>query len=488
MKKIIWKKIVSRGRHPLILIENASIVMPKLLAKELGINLHFHYWKRYGDSAYCLEKEFEKAVLVFLNIAEKSPKYLLKIINKANKNFTRLISLSKKLSSQNFNNVKLKDLQKQVKQFYNLFYHSCVYIYVPFMVEEALTKIICEELIRKYGVKEDEVESFVSKLINLPRLTESLHEKSDLWDIVKFIKKREQLKIIFIKLKQSKLINKLQKEKFYNNIVNHQKRYAWIKCYFYLIRSYTINEIIKNIQRILKVMVNPLGGYMEEKQIHDKLIKNLKIKGKLLKIIQISQEWMFFRQNRLEKLSQILYYINPFLSGIGKRLGISYDELIQLRVPEIVSGKFKKSDIKARKKGCALIIKSNKVNVIIDKKLKEFLEQERNIFKTTHKLINGVVAQRGKAKGRVRIGTPYSFHDLKRGDVLVTAMTTPEATPFLKRVAAIITDEGGITCHAAIVSRELGIPCIIGTKIATQMLKNGDLVDVDADKGLVKKL
>lgn len=67
-------------------------------------------------------------------------------------------------------------------------------------------------------------------------------------------------------------------------------------------------------------------------------------------------------------------------------------------------------------------------------------------------------------------------------------MTTPDFVPIMKRASAFVTDEGGITCHAAIVSREMKKPCIIGTKIATQVLKDGDLVEVDADKGVVKIL
>ena len=74
----------------------------------------------------------------------------------------------------------------------------------------------------------------------------------------------------------------------------------------------------------------------------------------------------------------------------------------------------------------------------------------------------------------------------EHGDILVTGMTRPEFVPLMKKSSAIITDEGGITCHAAIVSRELKIPCIIGTKIATQILKDGDLVEVDADNGVIK--
>ncbi|GAG17127.1 unnamed protein product, partial [marine sediment metagenome] len=70
--------------------------------------------------------------------------------------------------------------------------------------------------------------------------------------------------------------------------------------------------------------------------------------------------------------------------------------------------------------------------------------------------------------------------------ILVTNMTTPDLMQAIEKVVAIVTDEGGILCHAAIVSREFGIPCVIATKIATKVLKDGDLVEVDADKGIVK--
>ena len=74
----------------------------------------------------------------------------------------------------------------------------------------------------------------------------------------------------------------------------------------------------------------------------------------------------------------------------------------------------------------------------------------------------------------------------RAGEILVANNTTPEFTPIMKKAAAIITEQGGITSHAAIVSRELGIPCVIGTRIATKVLKDGDRVEVDANCGLVK--
>lgn len=75
---------------------------------------------------------------------------------------------------------------------------------------------------------------------------------------------------------------------------------------------------------------------------------------------------------------------------------------------------------------------------------------------------------------------------VKSGDVLVSPMTDPYYVSAMTKAGAIITDEGGILSHAAIISRELGIPCVIGTKHATKILKDGDLVEVDANEGVVK--
>ncbi|MFA5184745.1 MAG: PEP-utilizing enzyme, partial [Patescibacteria group bacterium] len=75
-----------------------------------------------------------------------------------------------------------------------------------------------------------------------------------------------------------------------------------------------------------------------------------------------------------------------------------------------------------------------------------------------------------------------------KGDVLVATMTQPNIISIINKASAIITDQGGIISHAAIISREMKIPCIVGAKVATQVLRNGDLVEVDANKGMVRIL
>src|SRR5262249_49927533 len=90
------------------------------------------------------------------------------------------------------------------------------------------------------------------------------------------------------------------------------------------------------------------------------------------------------------------------------------------------------------------------------------------------------------AKVRVIVDYAKDKHNFQPGEVLVTGMTDPNYLPLMKKASAIVVDTGGLLSHAAIVARELKIPCIIGTERATKVLKNGDVVKVDADRGVVR--
>ncbi len=99
----------------------------------------------------------------------------------------------------------------------------------------------------------------------------------------------------------------------------------------------------------------------------------------------------------------------------------------------------------------------------------------------------GLTASAGKAQGRAKL--IFSVRDLdkvKQGDIIISPMTTADMLPAIKKAAAIVTDEGGLICHAAIVARELKKPCLIATRTATKFFKDGDLVEVDAEKKIVR--
>jgi pyruvate, water dikinase len=101
-------------------------------------------------------------------------------------------------------------------------------------------------------------------------------------------------------------------------------------------------------------------------------------------------------------------------------------------------------------------------------------------------LLRGLAAAPGTASGRVRVLlSPKDGRQLERGEVLVAPMTNPDWVPTIRRAAAVVTDGGGMTCHAAIVSRELGVPCVVGARTATTVLRDGEVVTVDGAQGAV---
>ena len=173
----------------------------------------------------------------------------------------------------------------------------------------------------------------------------------------------------------------------------------------------------------------------------------------------------------------------PFLSGY--EAGIVFEELKQNKIPSL-------EELKKRKQSCVLIPGSffqaitlqefSRTHPTFSFPLSTPLAQNVNSLK-------GQTAYPGKVNGIVKIlRRKEQLSEVTSENVIVSTMTVPDFLPAMKKAVAFVTDEGGITCHAAIIARELKKPCIVGTKQATQVFKNGDLVEVDANKGIVKKI
>lgn len=140
----------------------------------------------------------------------------------------------------------------------------------------------------------------------------------------------------------------------------------------------------------------------------------------------------------------------------------------------------------AKEKGKIFIVQTRPVTTI-NAVSKEKLAEQKGTFKSASApILTGAGASPGYGTGSVRIIKDAKEIDkVKKGDVLVSTMTSPDFVPAMKKASAIVTDEGGQTSHAAIVSRELGIPCVVGTKSATKDLKDDMIITVDGEKGLV---
>jgi phosphohistidine swiveling domain-containing protein len=187
------------------------------------------------------------------------------------------------------------------------------------------------------------------------------------------------------------------------------------------------------------------------------------------------------------------YYIAEHLKFLCAEHHLKYDEacfLLPREMEEIASGFKTINDfpITERQKECThLHDMYGNDEMLIREESHDLWEKVSHIEMTATNELKGMCGQKGHARGRVRvIMDAHNASDFNEGDILVTGMTRPDYLSLMKKAAAFITDEGGITCHAAIVARELKKPCVIGTKIATRVLQDGDLVEVDADNGIIK--
>jgi len=159
-----------------------------------------------------------------------------------------------------------------------------------------------------------------------------------------------------------------------------------------------------------------------------------------------------------------------------------------LLLEEIVSGKFPNKEELIKRSEHYVYFKGNVYSEFLSEELcsKLGIEVKGNQQKG---LIKGSGVSDGCVKGRVKIVHDVDeMKDIEDGSIIVTSMTTPDFLPYLDKVGGVITDEGGVTCHAAIVAREFKFPCIVGTDIATLALRDGDVVEIDGGKGIVKRI
>ncbi len=207
---------------------------------------------------------------------------------------------------------------------------------------------------------------------------------------------------------------------------------------------------------------------------------------------------IFFKDWRDDLRRAFVYNWSFLFELLAKRFDTACNDFGYLTLDEIENciknGEINTKTIEKRKQNAFIVTvegKELKIKVIdheAPKKYRKVIEQIEKSQKTSL-TIKGTAAYKGKIIGRVRI--VRSYHDVKKvqeGEILVANTTHPDYLPAMQKAAAFVTNEGGMVSHAAIVARELKKPCIVGTRNATKLLKDDDLVEVDANEGIVKKI
>jgi phosphohistidine swiveling domain-containing protein len=239
------------------------------------------------------------------------------------------------------------------------------------------------------------------------------------------------------------------------------KRYTWLKCRDGFCDGFNESEIDSMRE-----------GLKEEEEV-----PSVNVPLELQDLFDEVRELVYFRTARTDVFYHLLYLARPILKEVASHYGLSFQELKHYTVQDLLLG-----DLKQYGPEFSLAAYEGEMFVFSKRIVEEKKINSANFVK-------GKVAYKGKVIGRVKIVKLVSeIYKVEKGDVLVTQMTFPSFLPAMIRACAFVTDEGGITCHAAIVAREMKKPCVIGTKTATRLFKDEDLVEVDAVNGIVRKV
>ena len=295
-------------------------------------------------------------------------------------------------------------------------------------------------------------------------------------------------------------------DKIITTIENHKNKYGWMKSYVDEHESasiYNIEYYLSRIKDLLDEDVDKLIYNIENKRLSsdkqfeellnnsnfNQLTKNMLTAMRDFIYLQTLLSESYTRMMVMGKISIMKEIVSRINKDIESYVCLDFDEQKEViydtknydkyvEINKYCKGRIKIDNYKKILKGKDVTILKQKVNDYCLSLAKEKLKSGRVIRGTS---VNGGIVK-GKAK---IIKTIKDLSKINNGDILVADMTSPDYVTVFNKVAAFITDEGGLTCHAAIVSKEFNVPCIVGTQFATQILKDNTLIEVDANNGVI---
>jgi len=222
------------------------------------------------------------------------------------------------------------------------------------------------------------------------------------------------------------------------------------------------------------------------------LYEKIKASDLCKSFVQLADDFTYIQDCRKQVILKLHHFYFLYLRELAKRLQIKREDILYLTPFELKDFLKNESEMisvaQTRQKGSLILLNKDSYAVYLKEELAGINLDDFFKDYTDIKEVKGTPACPGVVKGvaRVVLGSEQ-FEDFQDGEILVTNQTTPDFVPLMKKAKAVVAEQGGVTSHAAIVSRELGVPCVVGVKDAMRIFKDGDSIEVDADKGVVLK-
>lgn len=470
--------------NPLLIYYPAIVVMREMAKIDYDWEFFYLLIKNgHLTIIYPTNRQIDIANRIFYHELEH-PGFYQKYIDEWREINKKFNSYCEKLSKLDFTKFSLNEIKKLFEEFTKLFREVWVLPLTVTALAYYADNVLIPNLTKKYGM--DAIVDYTT--LSTPTQFSFLkNEEHKLIDIKKEILNKN------IDLNKTTLDN-LRNSDFdiYLKIEQHAKKYFFIKnnyrdgiilgenYFFDNLKDIEVKDYKKEAEEFRLKQANILSN--------NRFDKNELIFAKLIRLGTIFQD----SRKRNNLLGN--HYVFKFIEAMSNKTDYDQGELSYTTLPELFeilggSGPTK-NELQKRKSLFINYIDLKRDIVYSGEEIKDIWNEIETVDKPNENLneVKGICASIGTATGKARIiMDANNYGEFNSGDILIASMTRPEYTPLMRKAGAIVTDEGGITCHAAIISRELGIPCVIGTKISTQIFKDGENITVDANNGIIKK-
>jgi phosphohistidine swiveling domain-containing protein len=309
----------------------------------------------------------------------------------------------------------------------------------------------------------------------------------------------------FVAAQKEDALSLLEESRFADELASHAAAFCWVP-FDYGLETWDERHFANALHDLAvqgfdaRKRLTQLDDYystLEERQ--NTLLGELGVNPHYRALFRVAQDSAFMIDFKKEFFTKSHFALQGLLDEIARRLRFSRTAVRYMLPLEVktallsraLPNDFTNERFERREFNCIYHVAGKRRTLYEGADVERVLEREGFAFRKDVGVVEvkGLCACAGTAVGPARVVTSAAeLAKLERGDVLVTYQTTPDFVRAMKRASAIVTNEGGITCHAAIVSRELGVPCVTGTRVATQVFKDGDVLQVKASHGLVRKV
>jgi phosphohistidine swiveling domain-containing protein len=389
--------------------------------------------------------------------------------------YQSFLAYAKKLAKVDFSSLSSKELSATWKAFIKKEDGWMNYMWIIFLLDEGLT----EELQRVLGAQATlDREHFMPAMVAPTKKTAAANMQLALLKIAALPKKGGGV---------SKKIDALVKKYSYFSVLQMDETPLDRAYFVAAIQELRRNNPKEKLRQLLET----------ERRIrldYSKLRRDLRRQPKLLRLIDACKHVAYYREYRNDIRQESYLHVRPLYQEIARRMAVELGEVIFATRQQIEqffeTGKKTTGQQLARQKKCSAITadyRKGTVKYMFDTQAVRTQWPKELAASLT---CRGVSAYAGKVRGVVRVifDVPTQGRAFKKGEILVATTTNLNFVPLMTQAAAIVTDQGGLLTHTAVIAREFKIPCVVGTKNVTAVFKNGDRVEVDATKGIVRKI